>query len=413
MAKKLDLEMEALTDIPGVNPEKILEQLGETPPGETPPGETPSTEGTPPAETPPGTPPAESTPPGTPPAEEPPAGTPPAAETPPGGEAPVDVDQVQTGLVKEIFGDQFQTVDDLKQANVPSQLKELQTLRQEKADLEKKLELKPKTNFASDDLALFNEFVKETKSQDFGTFKKIHSGDIANMDPMDVLITEMILQNPKFAGREGDLKKHFEKRYNLNPEEVDESELAVNKLGMETDAEKSREKLQEVKSKLIIPEPPEETPAQEGPKELTPEQKQTLQTNWTGAADEIIKVLSTIPVTMKDSKEPLISYQLDDESQKAASKAAVTYCVQNQLELNEDNVKQVAGIIQNQMIIGNLPNIVHSVFEKARSLTEEEVSKLYDNPNPVRNTDTPPTPEKKKPGAEEKRDAAFDLEMKG
>lgn len=416
MAKKdLDFEMSALTDVPGVDPNKILKQLGEEPvPGETPPGETPSTEGTPPGETPPGTPPAASTPPGeTPPTEEPPAGTPPAAGTPPGEAPPVDVNQVQAGLVKEIFGDQFKTFDDLKQADVPSQLKELQTLREEKTDLEKKLELKPKTNFANDDMALFNEFVKETKSQDFGTFRKIHSGDLTNMESMDVLVTEMILRNPKFAGQEENLKKHFEKKYNLNPEEVDESELAVNKVGMQTDAEAAREKLQEVKSKLKIPDPPEETPAQEGPKELTPEQKQTLQTNWTGAADEIMKVLGNIPITMKDSKEPVISYQLDDESQKAASKAAVSYCVQNQLELNEENVKQVAGIIQNQIIIGNMPNIVHSVFEKARSLTEEEVSKLYDNPNPARNTDTPPTPEKKKPSAEEKKDAAFNLEMKG
>ena len=403
-------ELNALTEIDGVDAQKILSQAGietpavETPPGETPPEETPPE--TPPADTPPG-----DTPPATP-ASPPPVGTTPVVETPPAGTPPVDVDQLRADFVKEIFGDQFKTVDDLKQANVTGQLQELATLREGKIALEAKLEAKPKTSFVNDDIALFNEFVKETGNSDFGIFKTINSTDIANMDPMDALVKQEVLKNPHFAGQEDHLKKFFEKKYNLDPENVDESELAINKVGLQRDGEEAKKKLLEVKSKLKMPEPPEEIPPAEGPKELTAEEKQTLTTSWDKVATEVGKGLGSLSIHMKDSKEPIMSYEIDGELQKVAVQGAVTYCVQNRMELNEGNVKRVAEIMRNQMVINELPNIVHSVFEKARSLTKEEVTKLYDNPSPAKNTDTPPTPPvPTKTPDEEKRDAAFDLEM--
>jgi hypothetical protein len=57
-----------------------------------------------------------------------------------------------------------------------------ETLRKEKTELESKLELKPKTNFANDEVALFNEFVKETGTRDYGVFNKINSAEVATMD---------------------------------------------------------------------------------------------------------------------------------------------------------------------------------------------------------------------------------------
>jgi hypothetical protein len=69
-------------------------------------------------------------------------------------------------------------------------------------------------------------------------------------------------------------------------------------------------------------------------------------------------------------------------------------------------------MVYNQLMMNKLPDIVHSVFEKARSLTEEEVHSLYENPSPSRNTDTPPGPtETPKGDAEKTQDDIFDAEM--
>ena len=399
-------EFAALMDIEGVDQAKLLEQTGQAPPA----GETPPAEVTPPDETPPaGTPPAGETPPATPPV------TPPGGETPPpAGTPPVDVDQVRADMLKEIFGDQYQTVDDLKQANITGQLQELSTLREGKVALEAKLEAKPKTSFVNDSIALFNEFVKETGNSDFGVFKKINSADIANMDPMEALVTSAVLKTPALAGQEVNLKKNFERKYNLDPESVDEAELAINKVGLLQDGEEAKKSLLEVKSKLKMPEPPEETPAAEIPKEMTAEKKQTLQTEWGKVATKMGETYGSLPIYMKDSKEPVLNYQIDSEAQKAYVQGAVAYCVQNQMELNEDNVKLVAGIMQNQMFIKEQRNIMHSVFEKARSLTEEQVTALYDHPSPARNTDTPPTPpESGLSPAEERAEKAYQAEMDG
>ena len=412
-------EFAALMDIEGVDQNKLLEQTGQTPAGGetptgTPPGETLPAGGTPP-ETPPasGTPPGE-TPPETPPAT-PPGETPPAGEKPPAGTPPVDANQVRADLLKEIFGDQFQTIDEAKQANITGQLQELTTLRQGKTELEAKLEAKPKTSFVNDDIALFNEFVKETGNSNFGVFQKVNGTDIANMDPMEALITQAILKTPGLAGKEGDLKKHFEKKYNLDPENVDEAELSVNKIGLQQDGDEAKKSLLEVKGKLKMPEPPEEVPpVAEGPKELTAEEKQTLQTGWEPVVTKMIETYGSLPIYMKGSEEPVLSYQIDSEAQKAYVQGAVAYCVQNQVELKPENAERIAEIIQNQMLIKENRNIMHSVFEKARSLTEEEVTKLYDNPSPAKNDDVPPTPEKPKLSSqEEASQKAFEAEMSG
>jgi hypothetical protein len=377
------------------------------PPAETPPGETPPAETPPAGETPPG-----SKPPGTPASPTP--EIPPAGETPPAVTQPVDVDQVRADFLKEIFGDQFKTVDDLKQANVTGQLQELSTLREGKVDLEAKLEAKPKTDFFNDDIALFNEFVKETGNSDFGVFKKVNSTDIANMDPMEAMVTLAVLQTPALIGQEGNLKKNFERKYNLDPENVDEAELAINKVGLLQDGEKAKQSLLEVKSKLKMPEPPEETPPAESPKELTAEEKTTLQKQWGPVAAKIGETYGTIPIYMKDSKEPVLNYQIDGEIQKVAIQDALNYCTQNRMELNEDNVKHVAGIMQNRLLLKEHQNIMHSVFEKARSLTEEQVTALYDNPSLAKNTDTPPaTPSSGLSPADERAKKAFDAEMSG
>ena len=169
-------EFEALKDIPGVDPAEIMKQAGlggdPTPPGG---GEPPIPAG------------------GEPP-------TPPAPPIPPQRTDPAPAPQ--NDILKEIFGDRFKTVEEVKNANIVGQLDELDSLRRTKSDLEKQLSTKPQTNFVNDEVALYNEFVRETGISDYGVFKRLNAADVANMDPVDALVTRYVLEHPNLAGQE-------------------------------------------------------------------------------------------------------------------------------------------------------------------------------------------------------------------
>jgi len=388
---KGNMEYEALKDM-------IVDPQNPNPEGEPPAGTPPAGTETPPAGA--GTPPVGSE---TPPAgtETPPAGTPPATPAPDQGEL----------LLKEIFGDAFTTVDEAKGANIPGLLEEVKTLRQEKTDLTSKLESKPKSDFADDEVALYNVFVKETGIKDFGSFKKIHQSDVANMNPVDALIVRHVLENPGVDYDEGKLRRFFERKYNYDPElkgqgdeDNDHAEMLLNE-----DAQRAKRSLKEVKDKLIVPETSYEEPPV---KELTEEQKGALTQGWGGVGAKVSKGLAKLQVPIKNRKEALLDYEISEQEQKEVTDFVTQYAVENRMELNQQNVQTVSTMVYNQLMINKLPEIVHSVFEKARSMTEAEIHALYENPSPARNTDTPPAePESQLSEEEKQQEEIFKAEM--
>jgi hypothetical protein len=383
-------EFDALKDVEGVDANKLIETAtGEKPEesGDEPPK--PEGQG----------------------GDEPPKPEGQGGDEPPGTQKKDEppVPSSQDDILKEIFGDRFKTIDEAKQANINGVLEEVESLRQAKIDLESQLSTKPKTNFANDEVALYNEFVKETGIRNYGVFEKINSAELANMDPMDALVTKHLFDHPELSGKEALVRKRFEKKYNVDPDQVDEETLELNKLDMETDGGSAKQALQELRGKLKIPEPAAE---EEKPKELSPEEKSKLQDAWGNIGQQVSKALEKLKVPIKNGKESLLDYEVSESEQKEIRDFVASYAAENQMELDETNVRTVSHMVYNQLMMNKLPDIVHSVFEKARSLTEEEVHSLYENPSPSRNTDTPPGPtETPKGDAEKTQDDIFDAEM--
>ena len=363
-------EFDALKDL--IDPAELAAQLagGDPPPADPPPADPPKP-GTPPADPPPADPPK----PGA-------AGTPPDA----------------TGILKEIFGDQFTSVDDLKNKDIPKTLKEaaqlreqVQTLTSERDELTGKLALKPKTNFANDNVALFNEFVKETGVMSAEVFNRLNSVNVADMDYMDAIILARLLDNPELVAKEPTLRKHVEKTYNVDPEQVEVEDLEINKMGLAQEGAKARIKLQAVKEKLVIPEPEEELPAAAAEKVVwTPEQKKQAETTWGAANKAMIEKLSKIPIYLPGSKEALLDFVIPEETQTTIMEKSLEFAVSNQLEANETNLGIIANFMYTELIMKNQDRIAHSIFEKARSMTQEESLKYYHNPSSLPDGDNPP-----------------------
>ena len=319
------------------------------------------------------------------PAPEPPAGGVPP-EPPKSGEAPKPAEA--TDMLKEIFGDRFSSVDEVKQKNIPGILDEYDQLRQqnqtliaEKEELSGKLSAKPRTGFVNDDVALFNEFVKETGVSSFDVFNKLNKTDIANMDPMDAIILTRILQTPELAQKELQLRKSVEKSFNVDPDQVSEEELDVNRIELTREGSKAKAALQELKGKLKIPE--QDADPQQRELKWTPEQETQAKNVWTAANNAMGEKLSKIPIFMPEHKEPLVNFSIPEEMRKKVEAKAIDFAISNRMEANEQNLTTVAKFMYSEMIMGNLDKIAHSIFEKARSLNQEESLKYYHNPSPL------------------------------
>jgi hypothetical protein len=329
----------------------------------------------------------------------PPVDTPPPADTIPPAESPTDTvppvekpknDQQppnQDGaFLKEIFGDRYKTIEEANDANISGIFDEAETLRKDNAELKTKLEAKPKTNFANDEMALYNEFVKETGQSNYGLFEKINSTELATMDPMEALVAKYILDNPNQAGQEDMVRKFFVKKYDMDPDH-DEETLSLNKFSMEADGATAKKSLQEIKEKLKIPEPSKE-PAQ--PKVKTPEEIATLEKGWNDFGTKAATHLSKLQIPIKDGKESLLDYEISESEKKEVADYITNFAAKNQMELTKENADILGKDAYQKLMIRKLPEIVHSVFEKAREMTEAEVHNLYSNPSPLNNKDTPP-----------------------
>jgi hypothetical protein len=303
-----------------------------------------------------------------------------------------DPETIKAGMLHEMWGDQFKTVEDFKKANIPAQLQELATLRQKNQELETQLKAKPKHHYANDDIAKYDEFVRETGIKDARVFDRLNGTDLTNMEAMDALILYHIVKNPALANKEPQVRKYFETKYNVDSKKVEsgdltQEELDANLIGVISEGEEARTKLQELKSKIKMPEiPKEEIPA--GNTKWTPEIEAKQKADWSMVNSEMYKEFSKLPVYLKGVKEPIVNFELPEEAKSKVLGRAIDYIISNQLEVNTENVKSVAQAMYSDIRESYFDDIVHAVFERARSMTEKEYLETYHNPS-KKNDDIP------------------------
>jgi hypothetical protein len=79
------------------------------------------------------------------------------------------------------------------------------------------------------------------------------------------------------------------------------------------------------------------------------------------------------------------------------------------MEVNQENITSIAKGMYSDIRDTYFDEIIHAVFERARTLTEKEILEVYHNPS-SKNNDTPPAGEKPLT-AEEKAKKAADAEL--
>ena len=325
-----------------------------------------------------------------------------------------DPETIRAGMLNEMFGDQYKTVDEVKKANISASLKERDELRQRVTELDALIKAKPKHQFANDDIAMMNEFVRETGIKDTTVFNKLNAADLANMSDIDVLSLNHVIGNPRLAGENPqEIRGYFERKYNVDKAKVEagdltEQELKYNQMDMQAEADKARTKLLELKGKIKMPETPADDPDKSS-KKWTPEIETQQKTVWTKVNEKMGEEFAKIPITLKGAKEPIINFVLPEETKKSILQNALDYAVSNQMEVNEANIQSIGSAMYSDILFTHREEIYHAIFERARSLSEEEILKVYHNPS-SKNTDTPP-PIGGDDKLEKQRQAAYNIEI--
>lgn len=238
--------------------------------------------------------------------------------------------------------------------------------------------------FADEDIASYNEFVKETNVKNYGLFERVKTAD-ASKDPVESLVTEFLLDNPSYLGKEELVRKKMLKDHQIieKPEmSVEEQEtLELNKIGISQAAKKADERLATIREKLKVVTPVKP--------EVKLQQTQQAITEKTAKYEPIIKAEIAkyqkikIPIEGKDKDgkvETFLEFELSGESLDKYSKEFSESFAKGDVDI-EKNPNTILSTYFNRAVMENFPKIVHAIAEKARSMSEEEYLLAYSNPS--------------------------------
>lgn len=123
----------------------------------------------------------------------------------------------------------------------------------------------------------------------------------------------------------------------------------------------------------------------------------------------MVKTFSNLPIRVKGFKEPIANFVIPEEAKAGLLQSVIDHIVNNQLEVNEANVKSIAASLYTKIKDDYSEEILHIVFDRARTMSEKEYLEKYHNPSKKKNDDTPPGSEELTDEAKKKR--AFEAEL--
>jgi hypothetical protein len=96
---------------------------------------------------------------------------------------------------------------------------------------------------------------------------------------------------------------------------------------------------------------------------------------------------------------------------KAIETEAINNAVGKRMDASQENITSTAKFMYSEIIARNLDKILHTVFEKARSLSDKEVREKYHNPSPIKPEDSVGKPVEQPDEKEEQAKKIFEAEM--
>lgn len=282
------------------------------------------------------------------------------------------VEQVNTS---EMFGEQFQSIDDVK--------KVLDDYEITRRDLESKdvviSELKEKLSksynpFANDVIGKFNAFVKETGIDNYDLFKQLSNSEIEKLSDVDKIVLSRLVDNPDLYSRRAALKKAIENQYRVaeinDPDSEEDKDIL--EMNLIEAASSATRKLGDMSNKIksinpvAEPEPSEES-----------EKIENLKKTLSPLVPEMEKRVRLIPIVMEGDKDPIYNFELDQSQRKEFSESFVNYLISNRMELNDNNAKTAYAAASGIFIAKNIDKIMKGVHDKIHGDLEKQFLEKY------------------------------------
>lgn len=247
-----------------------------------------------------------------------------------------------------------------------TELSDVKNLREKLAQAEKT----PKSSFANEKVAQYNQFVAKTGIEDMSVFSKINAiNDEA--DALTVLTTQYIIDHPNLVGKEELVSKKIAKDFQVDSTLFTAEEIEMNTLTLEEKAAEARIKIKGLQESLKVAPSVADTP----------EDYTLREPEWKAAISKDIAPMVKLPVPIYnvDKKEPehFLDVEIPKEFQDAfAESASKLYSTLG--KVGDEKVKQrMHQDMVKEYLFSNFDKITLAISNKVAADTEKRIDAEY------------------------------------
>lgn len=304
----------------------------------------------------------------------------------PNAEERVSADEEYNRLIGEMSNGLYNSVDDLRNNEVFQKaqeyddvVEELQSLRDQLNEVESR-----EPEFVNDFIKNLNEYVKSGGNPE--EYVKIQGVNVEEMDPIDVLKTQMKWDNPDLSDE--DVSLLLNEKYKLDEDSFTEEEMRLGKVQMKIDSKQAREKLREHQHDMSVPSSGQS-------EEEIQEANDLRMAEWDDAIVDLTEEFESISIPVNN--DLTLNYKVSPEEKEALENEVYEIIELTGMNMDgKESIQAAKEIMRNRYIINHFNDIAKALGEKARSMTDEEWHKQAHNPSAIPKSDTPDEPEKPK-----------------
>lgn len=282
-------------------------------------------------------------PPSDPPPSDPPPSDPPPNDPPPSDPPPSDPPEVLKYSLEELGWGNGMTKVEFDAIGVHDKLSNFGKYEEENNLLKGKLN-DTQTPWANNEIATYNQFLKDGGVGDYDAFSRLNNIDLEQLktNPIEAIAAQMIQANPSLLSRKSALVESLQKQYGVNKEkwEDEDSEYrpVMDEFALSNEGMKAVKALEEEKNKIKEYKSPEDNLSDEVLQQR--EASNALREGWGNITERLSNEMRTV------SFDDNFKMNISNDFIKTHKDKIVNFAVANNFKMDEASLSQVNTFIQ-------------------------------------------------------------------
>lgn len=265
----------------------------------------------------------------------------------------------------ELFGDGINDWETAKAENT-KRMQDYHDLRTKYDEIS----ARPNNDFADDEVAEYNSFVKNTGIKDFNTFKQVKGAD-DNLDAIEAFVLKKVIENPDLRGKEDLVRRKIIKDFGLDEDLNSPDDIEMNQITLKEKSKEVYDWLKDMKGKLNVPKTD---------KEALNKAVLEKESKWLEAAEKVINGVSKLQIPTYSNGKVEILTDFDVKPEIAAEYKTAFAKAFSGYDLNEQNVQAMESEFRDKFVARNLPHIVSHALAIQEAKLRQEFEDKYDGP---------------------------------